>query len=63
MIPDTRTDRATHYRQQAAVCRRSAEEAATPGARDDYLKMAGEWDVLANEVSEWAVRLGEGAKS
>jgi hypothetical protein len=61
MTDDTRTARSALYREKAAGCRRSAAEAGTPGARDDYLRMAMEWDKLADEVDAWSLTLGPGA--
>jgi hypothetical protein len=65
MSEDSRDDRAARYREQAAACRLSAEEAPSEAARTEFLRLAGEWDQLASEVTEWSIRFGRpnGTKS
>ncbi|MGE4064957.1 MAG: hypothetical protein AB7E79_16450 [Rhodospirillaceae bacterium] len=54
---DTRLGRAQRYRTHAATCRVHAAMAESESAREDYLRMAREWDKLAAEVTAWAQRI------
>jgi mannose/cellobiose epimerase-like protein (N-acyl-D-glucosamine 2-epimerase family) len=39
---------AAFYRHQADVARESAARASTPGHREEFLRLAAEWDRLAD---------------
>jgi hypothetical protein len=51
------------YRAKAEKCRQWAATALTPHEREDWLKLAAEWDAMASEANPsgslpWKVRTG-----
>jgi hypothetical protein len=42
---------ADHYQTKAAKCREWARNALTSSERDDWVKLAAEWDALAMEAN------------
>jgi hypothetical protein len=42
---------ADHYQGKAAKCREWARSALTSSERDDWIKLAAEWDALAMEAN------------
>jgi hypothetical protein len=42
---------ADHYQAKAAKCREWARSALSPSERDDWVKLAAEWDALAMETN------------
>ena len=56
------TDRsytAVYYREQAEDARQSAAKAMTQENRDGYLKLAADWDRLADEIDKVKARADE----
>lgn len=54
---------AEHYQTKAAQCRKWAATALNPRERDDWLKLAAEWEALAMEINPsgqlpWQVKSG-----
>jgi hypothetical protein len=48
---DLRRGREARHREEAALCRSAAERATSGDHRDAFLKLALEWERLADEVS------------
>lgn len=44
------TDRRSRYLEHADLCRRESARCATESKRDQYLKLALEWEALAQEL-------------
>jgi hypothetical protein len=42
---------AEHYHSKAARCREWASTALNPRERDDWMKLAAEWEALAMEIN------------
>jgi anaerobic glycerol-3-phosphate dehydrogenase len=42
--------RPEYYRQKAEECRRQAERASAPGAKEQWMSLVAQWERLAKEV-------------
>lgn len=49
-MPSSKEGRAERYRSHAADLRELAAKTASTGAKDEYLRLAGEFDMLAEET-------------
>jgi hypothetical protein len=56
-------DDAEHYKTKAEECRKWAASALTPGEKEDWSRLAAEWEAMASQADlsghlPWKVRSG-----